>query len=466
MRPLWSLSATELAALVRSRQVSAVQAATAALERLDAVNPKINAVVDHRPEDALAQAAAVDKAIARGDDPGALAGVPVTIKVNVDQQGFATTNGIKAQRDHIAKEDNPVVANLRRAGAVIVGRTNTPAFSFRWFANNQLHGHTRNPRDPRITPGGSSGGAGAATAAGIGHIGHGTDIAGSVRYPAYACGIHGLRPTLGRIPAHNPSLPERALCPQISAVSGPLARTIGDLRVALAVMSQQDLRDPWWVPAPLEGPPMPRRAALCLRPDGLETVPQVIDALKDAARRLQSAGWIVEEIDNTPLLNEAAELQRKFWLGDGFEAMLAAAEREGDPGALACLRGSRDKVHPLDAAGFSAIVQRRAALTRDWQLFLEKYAVLLMPVSGELPFPDQLDLKDDASFARVWRAQMPQVGIPFMGLPGLTVSTGLVGSVPVGVQIVAGRYREDLCLLAGEAIEAGGTPPSPIDPLG
>jgi amidase len=275
-----------------------------------------------------------------------------------------------------------------------------------------------------------------------------------------------VRPTLGRIAAHNLSLPERPLCPQISAVSGPLARTIGDLRIALAAMSQQDVRDPWWVPAPLEGPPMPRRAALCLRPDGLETVPEVVDALKDAARRLQSAGWTVEEVANTPPLNEAAELQRKFWLGDGFEAMLAAAEKEGDPGALACLRGSRDKVYPLDAAGLSAIVQRRAALTRAWQLFLQDYPVLLMPVSGELPFEDQLDLKDDASFARVWRAQMPQVGLPFMGLPGLTVTTGLVGRVPVGVQVVAGRYREDLCLLAGEAIEAGGTPASPVDPAG
>ncbi|MBN9003738.1 MAG: amidase, partial [Rhizobiales bacterium] len=338
MDNLWRLPATELAALVRSRKVSAVEAAKAALARLEAVNPKINAVVDYRPDDTLAQATAVDKTIAEGKDPGVLAGVPITIKVNVDQAGFATTNGIKAQRDHIAKEDNPVVANMRRAGAVIVGRTNTPAFSYRWFANNQLHGHTKNPRDPGRTPGGSSGGAGSATAAGIGHIGHGTDIAGSVRYPAYACGIHGLRPTLGRI--------------------------------ALAAMSQQDVRDPWWVPAPLEGPPMPRRAALCLRPDGLETVPEVIDALKDAARRLQSAGWMVEEVANTPPLNEAAELQRKFWLGDGFEAMLAAAEKEGDPGALACLRGSRDKVYPLDAAGLSAIVQRRAALTRAWQLFL------------------------------------------------------------------------------------------------
>lgn len=200
MDNLWRLPATELAALVRSRKVSAVEAAKAALTRLEAVNPKINAVVDYRPDDTLAQAAAVDKTIDEGKDPGVLAGVPITIKVNVDQAGFATTNGIKAQRDHIAKEDNPVVANMRRAGAVIVGRTNTPAFSYRWFANNQLHGHTKNPRDPGRTPGGSSGGAGSATAAGIGHIGHGTDIAGSVRYPAYACGIHGLRPSVGRRP--------------------------------------------------------------------------------------------------------------------------------------------------------------------------------------------------------------------------------------------------------------------------
>ena len=107
---------------------------------------------------------------------------------------------------------------------------------------------------------------------------------------------------------------------------------------------------------------------------------------------------------------------------------------------------------------------RRATLTRDWQTFFETYPVVLMPVSGELPFPDHLDRKDDASFARVWKAQLPQIAIPFMGLPGLTVTTGLVGRVPVGVQVVAGRFREDLCLAAGEAIEAGGVPASPVDP--
>jgi len=463
MQDLWRLSAAEMASLIRSKKVSAKEAATAALARLDAVNPKINAVVDHRPADVLAQASAIDAAIGRGEDPGPLAGVPVTVKVNIDQEGFATTNGLKLQRDAIAKSNSPVIDNLRKSGAVILGRTNCPAFSYRWFTTNLVHGDTKNPRDPGITPGGSSGGAGAAVAAGIGHIAHGTDIAGSIRYPAYACGVHGLRPTMGRIPAFNAALPERPIGPQISAVSGPLARTIGDVRIALAAMSGKDARDPWWVPAPLEGPPMPKRVAMCLNPDGLDPVSEVKAAVADAGKRLERAGWIVEEIANTPPLREAADLQTKLWLGDGYEAQLEAAEREGDPGALACLRGNRAKVHPFD---LSRALTRRATLTREWLVFLEKYAVLLMPVSGELPFPDHLDRKDEASFARVWHAQLPQIAIPFMGLPGLTVSTGLVGRVPVGVQLVSGRYREDLCLAAGEAIEAGGTPSAAIDPAG
>jgi len=462
MDDLWRLSAADLAHLIKSKKVSAKEAATAALARLDAVNPKVNAVIDHRRADVLAQAGAIDAAIARGEQVGALGGVPVTVKVNIDQEGYATTNGLKLQRDTIARSNNPVVDNLRKAGAVILGRTNCPAFSYRWFTTNLIHGDTKNPRDPGITPGGSSGGAGAAVAAGIGHIAHGTDIAGSIRYPAYACGVHGLRPTMGRVAAFNAVLPERPIGPQISAVSGPLARTIHDLRIALAAMSAKDYRDPWWAPAPLEGAAVPKRVAMCLNPDGLDPVPEVKAAVADAGKRLARAGWTVEEIANTPPLREPADLQTKLWLGDGYEAQLEMAEREGDPGALACLRGNRAKVHPFD---LSKTLTRRATLTREWLEFFERYAVLLMPVSGELPFPDHLDRKDDASFARVWHAQLPQIAIPFMGLPGLTVSTGLVGRIPVGVQLVSGRYREDLCLAAGEAIEAGGTPSAAIDPV-
>src|SRR3981081_3512481 len=465
MQDLWRLSAADIAALIRSKKISAKEAASAALARLDAVNPQINAVVDHRPADVLAQAEAVDAAIARNEGIGPLAGVPVTIKVNIDQEGFATTNGLKLQRDVIARTNSPVVDNLRKAGAVILGRTNCPAFSYRWFTTNLIHGDTKNPRDPSITPGGSSGGAGAAVAAGIGHIAHGNDIAGSIRYPAYACGVHGLRPTMGRIAAFNAALPERPIGPQISAVSGPLARTVGDIRIALAAMSARDFRDPWWVPAPLEGPAMPKRVAMCLNPDGLDPVPEVKAAVADAGKRLERAGWTVEEITSTPPLREAAEIQTKLWLGDGYEAQLEMAEREGDPGALACLRGNKAKVFPFDGPALSKALTRRLTLIREWLQFFETYAVLLMPVSSELPFPDGLDRRDDASFTRVWRAQLPQIAIPFMGLPALTVSTGLVGRVPVGVQVVSTRYAEDLCLLAGEAIEAGGTPPAPVDPV-
>jgi amidase len=465
MNDIWRLSATELASHIRSRRLSAREAASAALDRLNAVNPAINAVIDHRPEETLAQADAVDAAIAKGEDPGVLGGVPITTKINVDQAGFATSNGVRLQRDLVAQFNSPVVDNLLKAGAVVVGRTNAPAFSYRWFTTNLLYGDTKNPRDPSITPGGSSGGAAAAVTSGIGHIAHGTDIAGSIRYPAYACGVHGLRPTVGRIPAFNASLPERPIGPQITAVSGPIARTVGDVRLALRAMAQRDARDPWWVPAPLEGPARPKRAAICLRPDGLETAKEVADAVVDAGKRLERAGWTVEEITDIPPFEEAADLQVKFWLADGYDAMLDAAEREGDPGALAVLRGHEKLARSLDLAAFSKMLTRRATLVRAWEMFFETWPVIVMPPCSELPFAWQLDLKDDASFRRVWRAQMPQIALPFIGMPGLTVSTGMVGRSPVGVQIVAGRYREDLCLLAGEAIEAGGVPVSPIDPV-
>lgn len=456
MSELWRLSAVELAARIRRRDVSAVEATQSALARLQAVNPLINAVVDHRPDDALAQAAEVDRALARGEDPGALAGVPMTVKVNVDQAGYATTNGVTLQKDLVASVNNPVVDNLRRAGAVIIGRTNTPAFSLRWFTGNRLHGDTLNPRNPSLTPGGSSGGAASAVAAGIGHLAHGTDIAGSIRYPAYACGVHGLRPSLGRVAAFNAALPERTIGGQITAVSGPLARGIADLRLGLAAMAAPDPRDPWWVPAPLTGPAAPRRAALCLSPDGMDTEPAVVKALQDAARCLSEAGWAVDTVDQLPPLREAADLQIRMWMADGYEGMVEAARKEGDRGALTALEGQRARVADMDMAKFSAVLTRRATLTRLWELFLAQYPVLLLPVSAELPFTDNLDLQGDAAYERVWRAQMTQIGLPFMGLPGLSVAMGSAGDRPVGVQVVAGRYREDLCLAAGEAIEAAG----------
>ncbi|MBY0336964.1 MAG: amidase family protein [Acetobacteraceae bacterium] len=462
MTELWRWSAVETAQAVAARKVSAREVAASVLARLDAVNPRINAVVQHRPEETLAEAEALDARIARGEDVGPLAGVPVTIKVNADQKGFATTNGLRLQKDLVAEQDSPVVANLRRAGAVVVGRTNTPAFSLRWFCHNSLHGHTKNPRDPAITPGGSSGGAAAACVAGIGSIAHGTDIGGSIRYPAYACGIHGLRPTLGRVAAYNATAPERAAGGQLMAVSGPLARSIADIRLAFGAMTAPDARDPWWTPAPLEGPPAPKRAALCIRPEGMPVQPEVEAALRDAARRLQDAGWQVEEVPEIPPLREPAQLQALLWLAEmrGSDAIA----REGDPSAIAVF-GHMEKLCPVpDLAGYQRALTVRATFLRRWNLFFEGFPVILMPVCGELPFPDQLDQQGFETFQRIMEAQLPQIGLPLMGLPGLAVTTGLVGTVPVGVQLVAGRYREDLLLAAGEAIEAAGVPAAPVDP--
>lgn len=464
MTELWRLQATELAQAIRTRAVSARDAAVDALARLDAANPALNAVVEHRPEEVLAQADAIDAAFAAGKDPGPLAGVPVTIKVNTDQVGYATTNGLRLQRDLIAVSDSPVVSNLRRAGAVLLGRTNTPAFSLRWFTTNQLHGVTTNPRDAGLTPGGSSGGAAAAVAAGIGAIGHGTDIGGSIRYPAYACGVHGIRPSLGRVPAWNASSPERGIGPQLMAVSGPIARSIADVRLGLEVMAAADPRDPWHIPMPMVGPPVSRRVALCLRPNGMAVAPEIVTALTDAAHRLEAAGWVVEEIADTPSFREATDLQVQLWLGDGFEAFMATAEREGDPAALYVLNRFRDMARALPADAIPKALVRRATLTRKWQLFLAEYPVLLVPVSGALPFAQNEDQLSQAALAAVWEAQLTQTGLPLMSLPGLVVSTGMVGTTPVGVQLIGARYREDVLLDAGAAIEAGGVPPSPIDP--
>ncbi len=462
---LWRLSATRVAALVRSRQLSAVEVAQAALARLAQVNPALNAIVEHRPDEVLAQARAVDAAIAGGDDPGPLAGVSVTTKVNIDQAGYATTNGLRSQRGLIAQSNSPVAESLLRAGAVLLGRTNTPAFSYRWFTGNLLHGVTRNPRDPALTPGGSSGGAAAAVASGMGHLAHGTDIAGSIRYPAYACGVHGLRPSFGRVAAWNPSAgADRAIGGQLMAVSGPIARTIADLRLGLQVMARPDARDPWWVPAPLTGTDAPRRAVVCLRPDGMETAPEICAALLDAADRLRDAGWSVDQVDALPPLKDALALQIALWMGDGYQGLVEAAQREGDPGAITALAGQRELVATMQIGDLSAALARRLGIARAWQLFLERQPVVLLPVSAELPFENDLDLRGPEAYQRVWRAQLTLIALPLTGLPALTVSTGLVGRAPVGVQIVAGRFREDLCLAAGEAIEARGVPPAPIDP--
>jgi len=463
MTELWRLGAADIATRVANREISATAVTEHSLQRLQAVNPAINAVVQQMPEAALAAARAVDDAIADGRSPGKLAGVPVTIKVNIDQQGFANTNGIRIQQDHFAEQNSPVVTNLVKAGAIIVGRTNTPAFSMRWFTRNSLHGHTLNPRNTKLTPGGSSGGAAAAVASGICAIGHGTDIAGSIRYPAYACGLHGIRPSLGRIPAVNLSLPDRHIGAQLTAVSGPIARSIKDLRLALEAMSVASEFDPWWVPAPLEQTPAPKRVALCISPDSLEVTPEVENALREAATQLADAGWEVTEVA-TPPMREAMQLQLLLWMSEYHYNGGTAVKQEDDPDANFVYAQLRENCPTPTLESLMQALQQRITLAREWQLFLSKYPVLLCPVSAEPPFPDMLDVESPASFRRVLEAQMTQIALPLIGMPGISVATGSHASAPMGVQLVAARFREDTLFAAATDIEARNAPLEIADP--
>ena len=456
MSELWRLDASEIVARIASRDLSAVEVTEQSLQRQLDVNPAINAVVQALPEQAMAAARAVDARIAAGEPAGLLAGIPVTVKVNIDQQGCANTNGIRIQQDHIAEQDSPVVANLRNAGAIIIGRTNTPAFSMRWFTRNSLHGHTLNPRNSALTPGGSSGGAAAAVAAGICAIGHGTDIAGSIRYPAYACGLHGLRPSLGRVPAVNLSLPDRHIGAQLTAVSGPITRSIEDLRLGLGAMSAASELDPWWVPAALDQGPFAKRAALCIAPDGLAVTAEVEAALRLAAQQLSDAGWEIVERD-TPPMREAMSLQLLLWMSEYHYSGGAAVKKENDPDANFVYTQLLRNCETPTLTSLMEALQQRLRLAREWQQFLTEYPILLCPVSAEAPFPDMLDVESPESFARVLEAQMTQIALPLMGMPSLSVATA-AGRAPMGVQLVAARFREDILLAAGADIEARNEP--------
>ncbi len=445
--------ATEIAALVGKGEVSALEIIETHLDRIQADNPKINAIVEQNVHEALQAARLVDQKVRDGEDPGPLAGVPFTVKVNVDQAGYATTNGLVNQRDLVAETDSPVASNIKKAGGIIVGRTNTPAFSMRWFTDNALHGQTLNPRNPTLTPGGSSGGAAAAVAAGLCAVGHGTDIAGSIRYPAYACGVHGLRPSHGRVPARNATAADRMIGAQLMAVSGPIARSVGDLQLAFRAMAMPDVEDPWHVCVPFEGSPYPKRAVLALAPDAIVVDPSIKDALRKAAGALEAEGWHVEEMDCPPM-RRAAEINATLWMADTEQGASDLITQEAEPHSLFVFSAMRRLAEKLDLAAVMTALQDRTALMWQWEQFFQHYPLVICPVSGELPFEQQSDVRSEADFERVYEAQLTQRGLPVMGMPALALATGFEGASPLGVQLVSGRFREDIVFDAAAVIEA------------
>jgi amidase len=465
-RALWQWNADEVATAIRTRRISSREAVQAVLQRLDAVNPALNAVTVLLADQALAAADRADAAVKRGEVLGPLHGVPVTVKENIDQADQATANGVVAFKDLIAKVDSPPVANWKRAGAVIVGRTNTPAFSLRWHTDNELRGRTYNPWARTRTPGGSSGGAAAAVVAGIAPLAHGNDLGGSIRYPAYCCGVAGIRPTLGRVPAYNATVTEdRPIGHQLMSVQGPLARRVADVRLGLGAMAARDPRDPWWAGVPLDGPALarPLRVALTVDPARQGVHRAVAGAVRAAGLALAEAGYAVEEVE-PPAVDAVAANWATLVFNEMRHMTLPYIERHGGEDLNRCTELILSGVADLDVDTYMRALAERTRHIREWMVFMERYALVVGPVSTEPPFEVGFDVKDADTTARVLRAQRLLVAVNLLGLPAVAVPCGLTEGVPLGVQVIASRYREDLCLDAAEVIEARHGLTTPIDP--
>ncbi len=463
---LWQWDAHQVAAATRSGEVSCTEVTRSVLDRIAEVNPRLNAITLDLAESALARAEDLDTAHATGrlDELGPLHGVPVTIKDNVDVAGQRTPNGLPGLAGLIAPADSPVTASLLAAGCVVVGRTNTPEVSMRPTTDNPLYGLTVNPWDDVTSCGGSSGGAGVAVAAGMGALGHGNDIGGSVRIPALHCGLPGIKPTQGRVPAYLPSAPvERGTVAQLMSVQGVLARTVADVRAGLAAMSARDVRDPWWVPAPLGGPPLPRRAAVLRGLDGARTAPPVLAAIETAATVLARAGYEVVEVTEvqTPGITRVAELAFRLLMADLNHQLGPVLDRLGSEQMREYWRVMGELAEPYATLGeYVDDLARRTTLVRDWLRFLEDHPVLVLPelLDGLLMVGQDVRSRDET--LAIWHSLRPSIAVNLLGLPAAFAPTGLDGggeqgtaALPNGVQIMASRYREDVALDAAQVIQ-------------
>ncbi|MBC2592374.1 amidase family protein [Rhodococcus aetherivorans] len=467
----WQWTATRMASAVVTGLVSSREVVTSCLERIDEVNPHLNALVEVRPEEALALADDADRRRSAGEELGPLHGVPVSIKVNSDQAGYATTQGVVAFRDAMAKDDSPHVASLRRAGAVLMGRSNSPAFAYRWFTNNDLHGRTLNPWDSSRTPGGSSGGASSAVASGMVPVAGGNDIGGSVRYPAYACGVVGLRPTVGRVAqTYHPDDVDASLSVQTMLVQGPLARSVADIRLTMSALGDFSPRDPAFVPGARAAtrPERPLRIGL-VRNLGVAEPTQAVNAsLDQAAYWLQDLGYLVEEIE-LPVLAEAYRLWYLLCMEE-FRLAMPMVEEVGDEGM------QKAAAHYYAVASewwgdkptletFINGYARRGTLIRELATILDSYPIILLPVSAEQAFEQDADIESVESMRRLMAAQASMMAIPVLGFPAMSVPTGVVHGLPTGVQLLGRRFDEDTLLDAAAIIEARAGTFTPIDPL-
>ncbi len=458
-KPLWQWSASDLAASIRIGDIRCEDAVGSVIDRMNEVNPLVNAVVVDMSRQALEQASQADLAVKNGKKPGPLHGVPVTVKVNVDVQGQPNSAGIKSSADLIATEDAPVVKNIKDAGAIIIGLSNMPDFGTRYQTDNDLYGLTKNPWDETRTCGGSSGGAGVALAAGIGPIAHGNDIGGSLRMPSYCCGVSSIRPTLGRVPSYNHSrasqgIESTTMC-ELFLTDGPMAREVHDVRLLLDVMAKGNVNDPWWMPAPLVGPApgKPVRVAITRAPAGNKPHKVISDGIDKAAQYLVAAGYAVEDAE-APFSQQMADAWNSLISTEILQFADEFIQANCSEGLKTFFYGATRAAPALDMAGYMNAMKARTTILRKWQHFLEQYPIVVTPFSLALPYRVDEDLEGDKKVAEMLNDMQCSYAMNFLGLPAAVAPMGVYEGVPYGIQIVGQRFREDMVLDAAEAIQS------------
>ena len=466
MSELWRQSAVELATMIRNRDVSSREVVQAHLDRVEAVNPHVNAIVRLLPDQALAAADAADNMVADGSPLGPLHGVPCTVKENIDLAGTPTTQAVPALAEAVAPVDAPQVERLRAAGAIPFGRTNLPDFGLRVHTDSALHGLTRNPWDPQRSPGGSSGGEAAALATGMTPLGLGNDLGGSLRNPAHCCGIASIKPSTGAVPAGTVIPPEdMPISFQLMAVEGVMARRVADLRAGFIAVAGQHPRDPLSVPAvfadvtPGERP----RVAVLAEPPGGSTHPEVAAAVRRAADALANDGFEVTEAV-PPDYEQAIELWSAILAAD-LRVMQPALDQVMGPAGRKFLGYALDHLPAPDLTGWAVAHTARHGLARRWSLWYQEYPVLLSPVWSQPAFPLDFDIADADGAIATLELMRPVLPANLLGTPAVVVPAGMADGLPVGVQVMGGKYTELRCLAVAGAIESRLGPLTPIDPV-
>ena len=468
MSELWQLTATELAARIARKKVSSTEVVEAHLRRIESVNPRVNAVVKVLGDEARRDAAEADRKVAAGAHLGPLHGVPFTIKENIDAAGCATTWGVPALASAVVPVDAPVVERMRSAGAIAIGRTNLPDMAMRVHTDSSLHGLTRNPWNPGRTAGGSSGGEAVALATGMTPLGLGNDIGGSLRNPANACGIASIRPSAGRVP-HAGLIPSEddLMAAQLMNVQGPMARRVGDVRLALSILAGAHPRDPWSLDAPLAYPrgSAAIRVAMLAEPPGGETDPKIAAVVRNASAVLRAAGYEVVEIA-PPRYEDAITTWTQLLAGD-FASMLDQMLPIMGKNAVAFYTAAASVVPPLDAAAMSRVYATRQGVAREWSQFMAQYPLVLSPTWSQLPFEVGFDVASPDASRLTLGMIRPVVPANLLGLPSACVPAGRddATGLPIGVLLTGRRLRDDQCLDAAEVIEAHLGLKTPIDPV-